>query len=191
MIGSLGLSISVCCQWMFLYQRFRFIDFKVPDIKRVNLLTYLLGCISALGCMGVGAFQWVNAEPIHDICADGTFIGFNIYLLINTWYIDPRIKKADAQYKIGLYRRLISLSGPICFVLMFSVRTIFAASIFEIVLVVGFILWLLTYIGSFGDTRFKIIIASTGGFEERLLDQRKPTSKEGLLNEGDSGIINS
>merc|ERR1719285_482359 len=96
MIGSLGLSVSVSCQWMFLYQRFRFIDLKVPGIKRVNYLTYLLGCFSALGCMGVGAFQFVNGKVIHYFCADVTFLGFNIYLLINTWYIDPMIEKADA-----------------------------------------------------------------------------------------------
>merc|ERR1719369_1924230 len=60
MIGSLGLSISVCCQWMALYLRFKFIDLKVPHIKKVNYYTYLLGCFSALGIMGVGAFQYVN-----------------------------------------------------------------------------------------------------------------------------------
>merc|ERR1719233_418789 len=65
MIGSLGLSISVCCQWMFLYQRYRFIELKVPQIWRVNYLTYLLGCSSALGCMGVGAFRCVDASTIH------------------------------------------------------------------------------------------------------------------------------
>merc|ERR1719204_860805 len=161
MIGSLGLSISVCCQWMFLWQRFKFIDVKVPDIKRVNYLTYILGSSSALGCMGVGAFQWVNALIIHYICADLTFIGYNIYLLINTWYIDPRIEKADAQYKCGLHRRLISLSGPICFVLMFCVRSPLCKSIFEMILVTGFLLWLLTYLGSFGETRFEVVIASS------------------------------
>merc|ERR1719397_609670 len=150
MIGSLGLSISTCCQWMFLYLRYRFIELKVPQIKLVNYLTYLLGCASAFGCMCVGAFQFVNAFTIHYISADVTFIGFNIYLLINTWYIDPRIMKADAKYKCGLFRRLISLAGPICFLLMFSVQTLFAASIFEIILVSGFVVWLLTYVGSFG-----------------------------------------
>merc|ERR1719397_1824112 len=116
MIGSFGLSISVYCQWMFLYQRYRFIDLKVPDIERVNYLTYLLGCSSALGCLGVGAFQDVNATTLHYFCADLTFIGFNIYLLINTWYIDHWIMKADEKYKRGWFRSLISLVGPICFV---------------------------------------------------------------------------
>merc|ERR1719397_917294 len=54
MIGNLGLSISVCCLWMVLYQRYRFIGFKVPEIKRANYLLFLEGCFSALGCMGVG-----------------------------------------------------------------------------------------------------------------------------------------
>merc|ERR1719193_807974 len=123
MVGSLGLSISVCCQWMFLYQRYRFIELKVPRIKLVNYLTYLLGSISAFGCMCVGAFQFVNAFTIHYIAADLTFFGFNIYLLINTWYIDPRIMIADEKYKRGWFRRLLSLSGAICIVLMFCVRT--------------------------------------------------------------------
>merc|ERR1719419_398496 len=56
MIGSLGLSVSVCCQWMFLYQRYRFIEQKVPRIKLVNYLTYLLGCISALAFAANGCF---------------------------------------------------------------------------------------------------------------------------------------
>merc|ERR1719510_2619396 len=52
MIGSLGLSISAFCQGIFLYQRYRFIELKLPQLKGVNYLTYLLGCASALGCMG-------------------------------------------------------------------------------------------------------------------------------------------
>jgi len=182
MIGSLGLSISVCCQWMFFYQRYRFIDLKVPEIKRVNYLTYLLGCVSALGCMCVGAFQFVNALTIHFISADLTFIGFNIYLLINTWYIDPRLMKADQKYKRGWLRCLISLVGPICFIGMFVVGTPLGAAIFEITLVSGFLVWLLTLIGSFGDTRFEIVLKSSGAFQKTLLNELKPPREDGLIN---------
>jgi len=181
MIGSLGLSISVCCQWMFLYQRYRFIELKVPRIKLVNWLTYLLGSTSAFGCMCVGAFQFVNAFTIHNVAADVTFIGFNIYLLINTWYIDPRIMIADEKYKRGWFRCLISLVGPICFVSMLAVGTPLGASIFEITLVSGFLVWLLTLIGSFGDTRFEIVLKSSSTLEESFLNKKKRSTEDGLL----------
>merc|ERR1719397_2225345 len=56
MIGTLGMSISAFCQWVFIYQRYRFIELKVPNIWRVNYFNYLLGCVSAFGCLGVGPF---------------------------------------------------------------------------------------------------------------------------------------
>merc|ERR1719289_609379 len=98
---------------------------------------------------------------MHNISAFWTFIGYNIYLLINTWYIDPRIMIADEKYKRGWFRCLISLVGPICFVSMLSVGTPLGVSIFEITLVLGFLVWLLTLIGSFGDTRFEIVLKSS------------------------------
>merc|ERR1719334_2682037 len=93
MVGGLGMSISACSQWMFLFLRYRFIELKVPQIKRVNYITYLVGCISALGMMGVGSFQWTNDFIVHTLCANVTFVGYNMYLLINTWYIDPLIEE--------------------------------------------------------------------------------------------------
>jgi len=166
---------------MFLYQRYRFIELKVPQIKRLNYLTYLLGCISALGCMCVGAFQVVNALTIHYISADLTFIGFNIYLLINTWYIDPRIMKADEKYKRGCFRCLISFVGPICFIMMYVVGTTLGKSIFETTLVSGFLVWLLTLIGSFGDTTFEIVLKSSNVLEESFLNELKPSTDDGLM----------
>merc|ERR1719285_398280 len=112
MLGSFGISISVCCMWMFFYLRYSFIALKVPEIKVVNYSTYLLGCFSALACLGVGAVQWVNNTTLHSICAYVSFFGFNVYLLINTWYIDLKIMKFDSGYKRGLLRCLFSLPGP-------------------------------------------------------------------------------
>jgi len=185
MIGSLGLSISAVCQWVLLYLRYRFIDMKDPEIHRVNYYTYLLGFVSALGCMGVGAFQSSNGIVIHLCCAYLNFVGFNIYLLIHTWYIDPRLEKADPQYQRGLLRCIISITGPVCFLLMFIIHTKLAFSVLEIILIAGFLLWMLTLYGSFGDTKFEIVTKSSGEFEERLLNKIQPFREDGLLIQDD------
>merc|ERR1719397_107612 len=170
MIGTLGMSISAFCQWVFIYQRYRFIELKVPNIWRVNYFNYLLGCVSAFGCLGVAAFERVHNVWVHFVWAIIAFVGYNIYLLINTWWIDPRIEKADVQYKRGLLRCLISMVGPVCVVSIFIVPSGWLAiSILEIILIIGFLSWFLTMIGSFGNTKFKIIIESSDAMEMGLL----------------------
>jgi len=181
MIGSLGLSLSAACTWMLLYLRYIFIQMKDPGIGQVNYLTYLSGSVGALGAMGVGSFQISNAEAIHYVCAFINFFPQNIYILIHTWYIDPRIAKLDPQYKRGILRCVTSITGVASLLLMIVFHQIdIAFSILEIILMAGFMLWILTLYNSFGGASFDITMNSVA-LHERLLSMRKPHREDGLL----------
>merc|ERR550534_3631399 len=185
MIGSLGLSLSAACTWMLLYLRYIFIHMKDPDIDQVNYRTYLLGSVGALGAMGVGAFQLSNAEDIHFVCAFLNFVPQTIYILIHTWYIDPRVEKLHPEYKRGVLRRVTSIMGVVSFVLMISFQqTEIAFAILEIILMAGFMLWILTLYNSFGDVRCDIIMTQ-GALNEPLLSMNNQHREDGLLIEED------
>merc|ERR1719471_1828204 len=99
---------------MVVYLRWKFVDLKDPKMHCVNYRTYLLGSASAFGCMGVGAFQSSNGTKLHLVWAFLNLFGFQTYILIHTWYIDPRIERADAEYKRGFLRCLVTITGSIC-----------------------------------------------------------------------------
>jgi len=181
MIGSLGLGLSAVCTWMLLYLRYIFIHMKDPEIHQVNYLTYLLGSVGALGAMGVGSFQLSNAETVHLVCAFLNFIPQNIYILIHTWYIDPRVSKLDPQYKRGVLRCVTSITGIASFLLMIVFRQLeIAFSILELILMAGFMLWILTLYDSFGGARFDITMNSVA-LHERLLSMSKKHREDGSL----------
>merc|ERR1712060_556102 len=92
-------------------------------------------------------------------------VGWDIYIILNTWWIDPRIEKVDMRYKRGLLRCIISITSPVWLILLFILPSWFDKSIFEIILVLGFMPWFLTLIGSFSGTRFKIIAESSDDLE--------------------------
>jgi len=185
MIGSLGLSLSAACTWMLLYLRYKFIQMKDPGIDQANYITYLLGSVGALGAMGVGAFQVSNAEIIHYVCAFLNFIPQNIYVLIHTWYIDPRVAKLDPQYKRGVLRCVTSITGIASLLLMIIFhQSDLAFSLLEIILMAGFMLWILTLYNSFEDASFDITMNSVP-LQEQLLSIRKPNREDGLSIEED------
>merc|ERR1719285_231040 len=185
MIGSLGLSLSAVCTWMLLYLRYIFIRMKDPEIGRVNYLTCILGSVGALGAMGVGAFQLSNAEVIHYICAFLNFIPQTLYILIHTWYIDRRVAKLDPEYKRGVLRCVTSITGVVSFVLMIVFLQLeIAFSTLEIILMAGFMIWILTLYNSFGDVSCEIIM-NPGALHKPLLSIHKQHREDGLLIEED------
>lgn len=103
---------------------------------------------------------------MHYTCAIGMFLGFTIYALINTFYIDSKLKETFPEYPIPISRKLSSLLNP---VLMFgfcvfdrtghfmntAIPREALGSIFEIGLVLCFAIWIASLKGSTGGIKFK------------------------------------
>jgi len=139
--------------------------------------------------MGIGAFQSSNGIVIHFFFAFLIFIGQSTYILIHTWYIDPRLAKVDPQYKQWVSRRVVSTTGPVCLLLMIIFKTMqldLLSSVSEIFLIVGFLLWILSLYGSFGDAGFDITMKS-GALNQRVINDYKSRKEDGLSLQGDKG----
>lgn len=177
MIGSFGLGASTVFLLPVIYLRYRFIDHKVPEYACSNFAAWVLGSICSFGVMGVGAVQYPNSNILHVICADLTFFGFTCYELFQTYYMDPALMKMDPMYKRGWWRIATSVISPIAVVVMFSEKRGFhaenlAAPIAEMALVGGFVLWLSSLIGSFGDLHFELHPVNRNNLQESLLHER-------------------
>jgi len=186
-IGSFGLGISA----FFVYHaiKFRYLHTKLlwaehieqdsettpmllrkrvvrrTRFERVNYWTWCLGVLCTVFGFGIGCFQVSSWTYVHYICAIGMFLGFTIYALIHTFYIDRKLSRKIPCYTIPVIRVVSSILSPLLMVGFFFFdrtgcisdtkipRGLFS-SIFEIVLVGSFAVWVASLKGSTGDIKF-------------------------------------
>jgi len=103
---------------------------------------------------------------VHYTCAFGMFVGFTVYALVNTFYIDSKLKESFPDYSIPMIRKITSIISPLLMIgfCVFD-RTGYIGSteiprqalgsVFEIGLVFSFAVWVASLKGSTGGIKFR------------------------------------
>lgn len=161
-VGQFGLAFSSWCFIHFFYIHHMFLVLKLPCHTKMTTFLYWLGEFSAFCIFGVAVIPTSKDNNWHSFFSYCAFGGFLVWSLVVTWYIDPCICLVDETYKSDrprswYCRRCLSLIGPVAFALLIILNTSSGMSTAEVILIIGFQLWLLTLLGCFGDLRFKVV----------------------------------
>jgi len=161
-IGQFGMALSSWCFIHFFYLHHMFLVLKLPCHTRMTTFLYWLGEFCSFCIFALAVIPTDRDNNWHSFFAYSVFGGFLIWSLIITWYIDPRICILDKTYRTQTSRcwycrRCLSLVGLVSFALFFIFNTPSGISAAEVIMIIGFQLWMLTLLGCFGDIRFKVV----------------------------------
>ena len=180
--------LALCCFACFfaVLMRKLFCD-RVLGQGRQNQGGFASAVVGTLGTLGVASVQcsnnhWMPAVEyqcaIHFTSAYMCFFGFVGYILHQTFVLDPRLAEALPGYKVPIAKKCLTVLPLVSLAAMMS--GVWRPDLFEILMILGALLWMCTLHGTFDGMKITLQFANQASGNEEEADVREGL-REGLV----------